>query len=81
MHCERYGPTLNNKKTKYVIVSKRVIENVKERIGAKSIERARKFQYLGQLLTEDSNHPVEIKDRIEQARTTFIRMKCSRCTH
>ena len=51
--AEQYGMRINIKKTKVMMVSRRVGQKVNIRINEKSIEQVQSFKYLGSTMTED----------------------------
>lgn len=71
----KFGLELNAKKTKYMVISKNQIPYQPLVIGNQRIERVASITYLGTSLNELWDHSVEIKCRIEKARSTFIRMR------
>jgi len=40
------------------------------------LEKVKKFKYLGKWITDNGRCQCEIKNRIEIARSTFIKMRC-----
>ncbi|CAG9832782.1 unnamed protein product [Diabrotica balteata] len=68
--------TINTKKTKYMLITKRP-QNIHHllTINGNVIEQVEKYQYLGTLINETNDHTVEINRRIEIARSTLIRTK------
>lgn len=72
---KEYGLELNIKKTKYMVISKTPTPYTELLINNDVVERVEKFSYLGTTLCETWDHSVEIKCRIEKARSTFITMK------
>ena len=73
----KYGLEMNTKKTKTMVIRKNTHEvvNAKIKVDGVILEQVEKYQYLGQLITEDGRCEVEIKRRIEIARTNFMKMK------
>jgi len=73
---------MNVKKTKTMVVSRRVEDEViRIKVDNTILEQVKKFTYLGQIITDDGNCDREIRKRIEMARKSFINMKdvlCSR---
>ncbi|CAG9834914.1 unnamed protein product, partial [Diabrotica balteata] len=45
------------------------------RVNNKNIQKVPKFRYLGSWITEDLDPNIEIRSRIEQARTAFTNMR------
>ena len=67
---------MNVKKTKTMVVCRDETPNVKIVInGQVKIAQVKKFKYLGQWVTDDGRCECEIKNRIEIARSTFIKMR------
>lgn len=71
---ERYGLSLNFKKTKYMVVSKTNNHPGQLSINNKDIERVQTYTYLGTKISETWDHSLEIKCRIERARAAFLKM-------
>ncbi|XP_055388393.1 uncharacterized protein LOC129616943 [Condylostylus longicornis] len=69
-HSKKFGLNMNNKKTKYMIVTKHNIPytNASIYIDNEPIERVNNFIYLGSMLHEGWDSEKEIKRRIEMAR-------------
>ena len=44
-------------------------------VNGQVLEQVKKFKYLGQWITDDARCECEIKNRIEIARSTFIKMR------
>ena len=77
---KEYGMKMNVKKTKTMVVSRKVdIPQVNINIDGQVIEQVSHFMYLGQLITEDGKCDEEIKRRIGQARLAFNNMKGVLC--
>ena len=72
-----YGLKMNTKKTKTMVVRKNVDEGCRVRIvvDGVTLEQVDKYTYLGQVITEDGRCEVEIRRRIQIARTNFLKMK------
>ena len=67
-----YGMSINIKKTKVMVVTKKqVTPNAKITIEGRAIEQVKKFIYLGHLITENGKCDSEINRRIEIARAAF----------
>jgi len=82
--CNDYGLKLNTQKTKYMVVSRSPITDMEFKISNENIDRVENFRYLGCQINDKIDHTIEIRCRIEQARSAFIRMKkvlCSRNIH
>lgn len=77
--CKAYGLKMNLKKTKFMIITK--TENVQANliIDGTSIERVEKYKYLGTWITETLDQSIEVKARIEIARTAFLKIKKFLC--
>ena len=73
----KYGLEMNTKKTKTMVIRKDVKDATKVRIKVDDVilEQVEKYQYLGQVITEDGRCETEIKRRIQIARTNFLKMK------
>lgn len=69
------GLNINTAKTKLMIISRTQHTNAHLELNGKQIERVKKFKYLGSLITDNLDPDVEIKSRIEIARSTFYAMK------
>ncbi|CAG9833178.1 unnamed protein product [Diabrotica balteata] len=76
MNSAEMGITINAKKTKYMLITKRP-QNIHHllTINSNVIEQVEKYQYLGTLINETNDHTAEINRRIEITRLAFIRMK------
>ena len=66
---------LNEKKTKWMILSWDPGQNTKIIVNNKEIEKVKEFRYLGRIITENLSPEVEVKQRIRQAKTAFLKMK------
>ena len=72
---ERFGMAINVSKTKTMVASrKKEVPNVSIQINDTLIEQVNKFVYLGQTVTEDGKCDSAIKQRIEIARSVFMKM-------
>ena len=71
------GLKMNVKKTKTMVIRKNVKSRCKVEItvDGKVLEQVKQYLYLGHIITEDGKCEVEIKRRIEIARSNFISMK------
>lgn len=74
MHSLEYGIEINITKTKYMVISKNPPQPGMLTINNKIIEKVETTTYLGSTVRENWDHSVEIRCRIEKARSTFIRM-------
>ncbi len=74
----RYGLTINTRKTKFMVVSRK---NVDARlfIAGEEVERVHSYKYLGTLLNDSWDCSQEVRARIEQARGTFFKMRDLLC--
>ena len=72
----KYGLEMNTKKTKTMVIRRDADEvvNIRIKVDEVILEQVDKYQYLGQLITDDGRCEVEIKRRIEIARTNFLKM-------
>ena len=77
--CSRYGLTINISKTKFMVVSKILVNPARITVRGEDIERVTHFKYLGAWLNETVNPDEEIRARIEMARSAFARMKSILC--
>lgn len=76
-----YGLSMNIRKTKFMIVSRRTVVDARLWIAGVEVERVRWYKYLGCCLNENWEYSQELKSRIEQARAAFTKMRpllCSR---
>ncbi|CAG9839383.1 unnamed protein product [Diabrotica balteata] len=69
------GLNINTNKTKVMAVTRAPNIDINIRIYNKHIEPVQRFQYLGCWITSDLDHEVEMRARIEYARSAFQRMK------
>ncbi|KMQ95932.1 endonuclease-reverse transcriptase [Lasius niger] len=75
---ETYGLELNTKKTKFMVISRTEAPGALM-VGNEKIERVDTFVYLGSVLNARWDPAVEIKSRIEIARSTFTKMRPLLC--
>lgn len=75
----KYGLNINSSKTKFMIVSRTEHNNLKLEHNGIPLERVSKFKYLGSFITEALDPDIEIKQRIEVARTAFNKMRSLLC--
>lgn len=78
---EENGLTLNEKKTKLMVISKIQQHPGNLTIHGEVIEKVEKYKYLGTIINESNDYTEEIKSRIAQSRNTFNKMRnvlCSR---
>jgi hypothetical protein len=74
-NSEEKGLSMNVKKTKTMVVCRDETPDVRIVINGQVLEQVKKFKYLGQWITDDGRCECEIKNRIEIARSTFIKMR------
>ena len=76
-HSKGMGLNINIAKTKFLIISRRLGQHQNARLtyNNQDVERVQKIKYLGTWLCEDWMSDVEIKCRIEMARSTFIKFR------
>ena len=67
--------TINCKKTECMVVSKRKSPRCELQIGDVTIQKTKKFNYLGSLITEDGRCNAEIRRRIGIAKEAFQRLE------
>ena len=66
---------MNVKKTKTMVVCRDETQDMRIVINGQVLEQVKTFKYLGQWITDDGRCECEIKNRIEIARSTFIKMR------
>lgn len=71
---DAFGLKINTEKTKAMVISKKENVNTYINIYNKQIEQVHKFKYLGCWITRDLNPETEIRCRIENARSAFLKM-------
>lgn len=69
------GLKINIGKTKFMVVSRNNIPNTRININGEDIEQVRQFKYLGYMVNEGWDPDQEIRCRIEQSRTTFLKLE------
>lgn len=74
-HSRNMGLNINTKKTKFMIVSRNSDEHQNAKImhNNQSIDRVDRFNYLGTWLCENWSSDMEIRCRIEKARSAFMK--------
>ena len=72
-NSEEKGISMNVTKIKTMVVCCNETSDMRIVVNGQVIEQVKKFKYLGQWITDDSR--CEIKNRIEIARSTFIKMR------
>ena len=78
-NSEKMGLKMNVKKTKTMLVSRDhekdrrngVDRHVCIKVNGQILEQVKKFKYLGQWITEDGRCDLEVKTRIEMARSAL----------
>lgn len=70
---------INVNKTKFMVFSRDKYENTQLTINNTPVERVSRFKYLGSLITNNMDPDIEIKCRIETARTAFGTMRAFLC--
>ena len=74
-NSEEKGLSMNVKKTKMMVVCHNETPDVRIVVNEQVLEQVKKFKYLGQWITDIGRCECEIKNRIEIARNTFIKMR------
>ena len=82
-NSEKMGLKMNVKKTKTMLVSRDhekdrrngVDRHVCIKVNGQILEQVKKFKYLGQWITEDGRCDLEVKTRIEMARSAFVKLR------
>lgn len=74
-YSRQYGLEINTNKTKFMIISKNQNTRGILLVDKTLLEKVNKYTYLGTNVNDNWDHSVEIRTRIEKARTAFIRMK------
>ena len=78
--CQNYGLSINKTKTKFMVISKmEVPDNQDLRLDGEALERVTKFKYLGCWINEELNPDMEVRSRIEQSRSAFIKLQSLLC--
>ncbi|XP_072933758.1 uncharacterized protein [Epargyreus clarus] len=81
VYSSEAGLKMNVKKTKFMVISNTSHSTTRITVSGQNLERVQKYKYLGTWLNEDWNSDLEIKTRIEIARSAFNTMRkvlCSR---
>ena len=73
-NSEEKGLSMNVKKTKTMVVCCDETTVVRIVVNGQVVEQVKKFKYLGQWITDDDRCECEIKNQIEIATSTFIKM-------
>ena len=74
-NSEDKGLSINVKKTKTMVVYCDETSDVRIVVNVQILEQVTKFKYLSQWNTDHGRCECEIKNRIEIARSTFIKMR------
>ena len=74
-NSEEKGLSMNVKRMNTVVVCHDETSDVRIVVTGQVLEQVKKFKYLSQWITDDGGCECEIKNRIEIARSTFIRMR------
>ena len=74
-NSEENGLSMNVKNTKTMVICCDETPDVRIIVNGKVLEQVKKFKYLGPWITDDGTCQCEIKNRIEIARSTFIKMR------
>uniref|UniRef100_A0A8D8M2B6 Craniofacial development protein 2 n=1 Tax=Cacopsylla melanoneura TaxID=428564 RepID=A0A8D8M2B6_9HEMI len=80
MKCREYGLKMNLKKTKIMLISKTLDNNLNLTIDGIPLEKVSSYKYLGTWLNENNDQTKEIRCRIEIARNAFIKLKKCLCS-
>lgn len=76
MVSRAHGLNINIKKTKMMVILKKVNNNGGQLVfDGQVIERVSRYKYLGTIVNENNQHTEEVRARIEHARAAFIKMK------
>ena len=82
-NSEKMGLKMNVKKTKTMLVSRDhekdrrngVDRHVCVKVNGQILEQVKKLKYLGQWITEDGRCDLEVKTKIEMARSVFVKLR------
>uniref|UniRef100_A0A2A4JBK9 Reverse transcriptase domain-containing protein n=1 Tax=Heliothis virescens TaxID=7102 RepID=A0A2A4JBK9_HELVI len=75
-----YGLSINLIKTKVMIVGKSLSSPIPDLVVRnQTVQRVHSNKYLGCIVNDQNNHSVEIKCRIEQARSAFMKLSHMLC--
>ena len=74
-NSEEKGLSMNGIKTKTMVVCRDETPDVRIVVNGQVLEQVKKFKYLGQWITDDGRCECEIRNRIEIARSIFIKMR------
>ncbi|CAG9835007.1 unnamed protein product [Diabrotica balteata] len=73
-YSQQYGLNINVKKTKLMIISKKMITEDQLYVNQSPVERLTHYNYLGTIRNKEWTNNQEIRARIGRARFTFNRM-------
>ena len=71
----KYELNLNTSKTKYMTINKNALPPMILTLARETIERVERYTYLGSMVNLYWDQSVEIRCRIEKAKTVFNKMK------
>ena len=71
----KYGLNLNTSKTKYMTIRKNALPPMVLTLDRETIERVKKYTYLGSMVNSNWDQSVEERCRIQKARTVFNKIK------
>src|SRR5688572_23803242 len=72
---KRKGLSINIKKTKCMVISKKISPKCELNLDGSKIKQVEKFNYLGSLITEDGRCDGEIKRRIALIKDAFQKLE------
>nr|CAH7763480.1 unnamed protein product [Callosobruchus chinensis] len=72
---DAFGLTINKDKTKTMVIFKGTSTNTNITIYGKRIEHVDKFEYLRCWITSNLNPETEMRSRIENARSAFLKVR------
>lgn len=73
--CKEYGMEINVKKTKVMVINAQGRIKGTLRLDGVELERVTRFKYLGSWITEDARCEVDLRARVEMARSAFWQNK------
>ena len=71
----KYGLNLNISKTKYMTIRKNALPPMVLTLDRETMERVKRYTYLRSMVNSNWNQSVEVRCRIEKARTVFNKIK------
>ena len=71
----KYGLNLNTPKTTYMTISKNALPPMVLTLDRETIERVKRYTYLGSMVNSNWHQSVEVRYRIEKERTVFNKIK------